>query len=558
VRPNLSRHNRYLAAIGGLAALAILLVALAYGATEAERADIDQDAVRATAMRDMAANLADAIRDQEAAVHDYLLSHQAASLELYDSALVAERSVAQSFRQAAFELPEMQGAIDDLEAFTLDWRTTVAEPAIAAVKRGDASLDPYTSTASDDHEAIDRALEPLNLQLDELDVALRARASSLATTRTVATAFGLAVMVLAASLALWLIRRYGSALEREAMNAGVLNRFTEVTSFASDDTAIAASNLEALALLVGPDASVTHVLNRSKDRAVPEAITGAAIAEVVTMGDLTHCAGLVRGSMYVVDDASEPLSVRCPIYPVDHGTLACVPLASGETVGAVHLYWERPNALRLELRSSVVRIAEHAALGIGNRRLLAALQGQANTDARTGLANSRAFDRALEQALAERTTDESVSVLMLDLDHFKDFNDRFGHPAGDEALRAFASVLRACMRDADVAARYGGEEFAVLLPDVDASVARTIAERIRSETEAAVIVLGPGQTARITVSIGVSTAPAQGIDRVTLLRVADEALYQAKDGGRNRVESAADGANGAAGRHSARTIAKSA
>jgi diguanylate cyclase (GGDEF)-like protein len=205
-----------------------------------------------------------------------------------------------------------------------------------------------------------------------------------------------------------------------------------------------------------------------------------------------------------------------------------------------------------------VRIAEHAALGIGNRRLLAALQGQANTDARTGLANSRAFDRALEQALAERTTDESVSVLMLDLDHFKDFNDRFGHPAGDEALRAFASVLRACMRDADVAARYGGEEFAVLLPDVDASVARTIAERIRSETEAAVIVLGPGQTARITVSIGVSTAPAQGIDRVTLLRVADEALYQAKDGGRNRVESAADGANGAAGRHSARTIAKSA
>jgi diguanylate cyclase (GGDEF)-like protein len=558
VRPNLSRHNRYLAAIGGLAALAILLVALAYGATEAERADIDQDAVRATAMRDMAANLADAIRDQEAAVHDYLLSHQAASLELYDSALVAERSVAQSFRQAAFELPEMQGAIDDLEAFTLDWRTTVAEPAIAAVKRGDASLDRYTSTASDDHEAIDRALEPLNLQLDELDVALRARASSLATTRTVATAFGLAVMVLAASLALWLIRRYGSALEREAMNAGVLNRFTEVTSFASDDTAIAASNLEALALLVGPDASVTHVLNRSKDRAVPEAITGAAIAEVVTMGDLTHCAGLVRGSMYVVDDASEPLSVRCPIYPVDHGTLACVPLASGETVGAVHLYWERPNALRLELRSSVVRIAEHAALGIGNRRLLAALQGQANTDARTGLANSRAFDRALEQALAERTTDESVSVLMLDLDHFKDFNDRFGHPAGDEALRAFASVLRACMRDADVAARYGGEEFAVLLPDVDASVARTIAERIRSETEAAVIVLGPGQTARITVSIGVSTAPAQGIDRVTLLRVADEALYQAKDGGRNRVESAADGANGAAGRHSARTIAKSA
>jgi diguanylate cyclase (GGDEF)-like protein len=559
MRPSLSRHNRYLAAIGGLAVLAILLVGLAYGATDSERADIDEDAVRATELRDLASDLADTIRDQEAAVHDYLLSHEDASMELYDSALLAEADFAAKFRAAASEAPGVLKAIDELVAFAVEWRASFAEPAIAAVKGGgDGALDRFTSTASDDHEAIDAALEPMGLQLDDLDVALRARASNLATTRTAATGFGLAVMVLAASLALWLIRRYGRALEREAMNAGVLNRFTEVTSFASDDTAIAASNLEALALLVRPDASVTHVLNRSKDRAVPEAITGNAIADVVPLGSLAHCAGLVRGSMYVVDDAGAALSVRCPVYPVDHGTLACVPLASGETVGAVHLYWERPNALPLELRSSVVRIAEHAALGIGNRRLLAALHGQANTDARTGLANSRAFDRALEEALTQRTTDEAISVLMLDLDHFKDFNDRFGHPAGDEALRAFANVLRACMRERDTAARYGGEEFAVLLPDVDAFTARTIAERIRSETEAAVIVLGPGQTARITVSIGVSTAPAQGNDRITLLRVADEALYLAKDGGRNRVESTHDDTDGASGRKAMRDIAKSA
>ena len=92
----------------------------------------------------------------------------------------------------------------------------------------------------------------------------------------------------------------------------------------------------------------------------------------------------------------------------------------------------------------------------------------ANTDARTGLANTRAFDQALEDALTLRQRDETVAVLMLDLDHFKDFNDRYGHPSGDEALRTFADILRSCLREGDIAARYGGEEFAVVLPGVDA------------------------------------------------------------------------------------------
>ena len=316
----------------------------------------------------------------------------------------------------------------------------------------------------------------------------------------------------------------------------MLKRFTEVTSFASDDTAVAASNLEALAVLVHPDAAVTHVLNRSKDRAVPEAIIGDAPAEVLALNSLSGCVGVVRGSMYVTDDASLPLSVRCPVYPVTSGTLACVPLTSGESIGAVHLYWAKPNALDLEIRSSVVRIAEHAALAIGNRRLLAALHGQANTDARTGLSNSRAFDQVLETELTTMLNTESLAVLMLDIDHFKDFNDRHGHPAGDEALRAFAGVLRSCVRDGDLAARYGGEEFVVLLPRADAASARAVAERIRARTESTIISLAPGITDRISVSIGIAMAPAQGFDRVTILRLADEALYRAKQSGRNRVE----------------------
>jgi diguanylate cyclase (GGDEF)-like protein len=141
----------------------------------------------------------------------------------------------------------------------------------------------------------------------------------------------------------------------------------------------------------------------------------------------------------------------------------------------------------------------------------------------------------LEEELKVRTGDEGVAVLMLDIDHFKEFNDRHGHPAGDEALRAFADILRSCLRDRDIAARYGGEEFAVALPGVDDTTARNVAERIRSRTEGTLISLAPGITDRITVSIGIASAPLQGNNRVTLLRLADEALYQAKLAGRNRV-----------------------
>jgi diguanylate cyclase (GGDEF)-like protein len=112
-----------------------------------------------------------------------------------------------------------------------------------------------------------------------------------------------------------------------------------------------------------------------------------------------------------------------------------------------------------------------------------------------------------------------------------------GHPAGDEALRVFANTLRSCMREGDIAARYGGEEFAVLLPGIDHASALVIAERIRLRTETMIVSLAPGVTDRITISAGIATAPDQATDRLSLLRLADQALYVAKSTGRNRVAS---------------------
>jgi diguanylate cyclase (GGDEF)-like protein len=543
MRLTISRSNRFLVAIAGLTALAILLVWFAYAFTESERLDIQHDSSQVSDLWAAADRLAGDVNAQESAVDDYLFSADPQAVSRYEAAVTDETSVAAQMRAGAVELPGLLSAITELENATATWQSSFARPAIAAVKAGGrAALVPFTSGSSPQEEPVSAAVAQLTVQLNLAESNLRLRDDALSVTRTEATAFGLAVLVLSALLSLWLVRRFGRTLGTDARRSTILNQFTEAISFADDETAVAKANLEALVLLVHPDAGVTHVLNHSQDRAVPAAIVGGAVAEVLALRTLSTCAGMNRGSMYVSSDLAAPLSVHCPIYPAEHGTLACVPLISGETIGAIHLYWERPRALPVEIRRSVAQFVAHAALAIGNRRLLSALAGQASTDARTGLANSRTFDLALDSALKSRTSDEPIAVLMLDLDHFKDFNDRHGHPSGDEALRTFGEVLRSCMRDGDLAARYGGEEFAVMLPRVDPAAAVTIAQRICSRTESTILSLAPGITDRITVSIGVAEAPIQALERISLLRIADEALYQAKTDGRNRVVYLGEGA----------------
>jgi diguanylate cyclase (GGDEF)-like protein len=321
-----------------------------------------------------------------------------------------------------------------------------------------------------------------------------------------------------------------------ARESAIVNQFTELTALTEDDVSLSVATLATLDELVRPDDASLHVSNPSQDRAVPQATLGDREAAVLSLHELARCPAIRRSSIYVTDDISARLSFRCPVYPVESGTLVCVPLvAFGETIGAIHLRWATPRELPLSLRLAITRVSEHSALSIANRRLLLALRGQANTDGRTGLTNSRAFDEAVQRRLAARAEREPAAVLMLDLDHFKEFNDRYGHPAGDEALRAFAGLLASSIRQQDVAARYGGEEFAVFLAGLDAREAAEVAERIRGRLESTIIPLGPGQTGRLTVSVGVAAAPEDASERVALLKAADEALYRAKTAGRNRV-----------------------
>jgi diguanylate cyclase (GGDEF)-like protein len=532
----MSKNNRVLALIALMFAASFGVGGIVFALTYSQGVDLAAATTRMTDLQTTANALSVDIHDEEAALDDHVLSRTAITLRRFAAAVDRETAALARLADAASGMPRVAAALLALEAASQDWRDQVATPTINAVAIGNSlQLDRFASQAAEDQAPVESAATELDRELSSAAEDLVRQQASVDVTKYLATGIAFAILVLAFGVALVVVRRFGHALELDSRQASVLNQFTEVTSFAVDDREVAEANLIALGRLARPDASVTHILNRSKDRAVPEASTGDAIAVILPLGALGRCAGVLRGTIYVADDLADELGVHCPIYPATTGTLACVPLISGESVGAVHLYWRQPNALPLERRPSIARITEHAALAIGNRRLMAALHGQANTDPRTGLANSRAFDLAVEAALAARAGHEAVSLLMLDVDHFKKFNDLHGHPAGDEALRAFGAVLRSCMREGDVAARYGGEEFAVLLPGHDAEVAATIAERIRGRTEATIIALAPGITDHITVSIGIATAPDQGLDRVTLLRVADEALYRAKATGRNRV-----------------------
>jgi len=169
------------------------------------------------------------------------------------------------------------------------------------------------------------------------------------------------------------------------------------------------------------------------------------------------------------------------------------------------------------------------------------------TDSLTGLSNRRYFDDTLKTEFYRlKRSGSTLSLIMLDVDHFKKFNDKYGHLAGDECLRQIGTTLNSIvLRIPDMVARYGGEEFVVILPETESGGAKALAERIRKSIEELVIPLSEYVSAKnVTVSLGVVTVSPNGLESPEeVVALADEALYCAKKGGRNRIEVASDSTN---------------
>jgi diguanylate cyclase (GGDEF)-like protein len=209
--------------------------------------------------------------------------------------------------------------------------------------------------------------------------------------------------------------------------------------------------------------------------------------------------------------------------------------ASGEHFGTLELVGD---SFGKQQRMNAASLAAHAVVALENARLHGLVERQALVDGLTGLANRRAASDAVHsEAVRAERLETPLSVVLADLDGFKDVNDEHGHAVGDAVLRVFAGVLRETLRESDVAGRWGGEEFLLLLPGADEEGAAQLAERVRVELAARSIPGVPGL--RVTASFGVAQYAGEP-NTEQLVAAADDALYRAKRAGKDRVERAAE------------------
>lgn len=221
------------------------------------------------------------------------------------------------------------------------------------------------------------------------------------------------------------------------------------------------------------------------------------------------------------------------------GSLAIVPLVHEHlTVGAIVVEAAQRDAIGPEEAATLALLATVAVPSLEASRRLRTASERAFTDPLTGLANRRAFDERLSHLLD--TIDRyggCVSLILVDIDHFKRVNDGYGHDAGDEVLRAMGQLVSTSVRTIDLAARFGGEEIAILLPKTGLDGARDLAERLRREIANRAVRVRD-QDLRITASFGVACYPETSEDSRVLFTNADAALYEAKASGRNQVKCA--------------------
>jgi diguanylate cyclase (GGDEF)-like protein/PAS domain S-box-containing protein len=251
---------------------------------------------------------------------------------------------------------------------------------------------------------------------------------------------------------------------------------------------------------------------------------------------LDECWGLRRGRVHGRTDIETGL--RCRHVADQRAAYVCVPMmAQGVALGVLHVLLASPDPERWETRQTLaVRVGEHLGLALAKLKLQETLQHLSVRDPLTGLFNRRYMEESLTRELrrAERQG-KPVGIIMVDIDHFKLFNDTLGHDAGDALLRELGAFLLRQIRTEDIACRYGGEEFTIVMPDASAEVTQRRAEQIREAARQLRVHYGQRVLEPVTLSLGVATFPQNGASRDILMQNADVALYRAKQDGRDRV-----------------------
>lgn len=327
-------------------------------------------------------------------------------------------------------------------------------------------------------------------------------------------------------------------LRRRDSDMQVLNRMTDLLQTCSaEEEVYKVVALMADELFPGLDGCLAIL--REGERLEMVARWGAE-PPVETVFALDDCWAMRRGQPHEVVDPHGSLLCRHFVRRPETGYL-CVPLTvQGETLGVLSFVGLAPRTgpTSSSEKSLAVTVGEDIKLSLFNLRLRERLREQATRDPLTGLYNRRYLEESLAREL-HRTTREGLPlcIAMLDLDYLKRFNDTFGHEAGDRVLRELGRLLRDKLRKSDISCRYGGEEFVLVLPGSTLADARQRVEQIRELVKGLQVRHGDQILGRLTVSAGVAASPEHSSTAAKLLHAADEALYSAKQAGRDRVVS---------------------
>jgi diguanylate cyclase (GGDEF)-like protein len=330
-----------------------------------------------------------------------------------------------------------------------------------------------------------------------------------------------------------------TALRQEREELAALNRFSEAVTQCTSEQEIYEHVLYSIRERFRPRQVIIFVLNLEENflEAVATLVPlPEEIREWPIIPEPHNCKAVRMGRRFRVNDVSaEPLCPSRFVAPTE-GSYYCGPLiAGGVIIGAVRV--EGPKALWTPERESLLEsYLSGAATALSNLRLLESTKQQANVDELTGLYNRRFLEEYARKLLAmARRKDQPLGVIMMDLDHFKTFNDVYGHETGDRILRHFAKTASRAIREANLAARYGGEEFVALLPETGSESSMLVAERIRQAVERMVVPSGTEKPLpQVTVSLGIAIYPEHGRGFEEVVQAADKALYESKRAGRNR------------------------
>jgi diguanylate cyclase (GGDEF)-like protein len=326
------------------------------------------------------------------------------------------------------------------------------------------------------------------------------------------------------------------AQEGRGNELALLGRYGNLLIACTDLAEVLQISQQMLSLLLPEGAGTIYPLIDGEGLAEATHLWGIHAADTRMQASADECWCMQRRRLHPSGSASADSLCAHVLAPARDAafTSACIPLiAQGESLG--WLYLSAVGSGPLPKLAVAVAAADQLALALANLKLRQSLRDLSVRDPLTGLFNRRYLSESLAREIARaRRRGKTVAVMAFDLDHFKAFNDRFGHPAGDAVLVAFARILQGNSRSEDIACRQGGEEFVLILPEMELEVAMRRAGDLMKVLERLELVHEGQVLPALTTSIGLAIYPTHGATPDALLAQADAALYEAKSHGRNR------------------------